>query len=147
MKKWQFSVANFWRYFEINEIEGDNFNTFEETFEIVYFLVAWVTLQLSGKLLVCGTMAPFKCYKQISELVKIHPCLYNKQEKDFKKEEVKQRAWKEIAKELDQIINVEPKLTMPEAVNDVCMPSLCFHERIFSSKFGDNISLVGMSWR
>ena len=36
---------------------------------------------------------------------------------------------------------------MPEAVNDVCMPSLCFHERIFSSKFGDNISLVGMSWR
>ena len=147
MKKWQFSVANFWRYFEINEIEGDNFNTFEETFEIVYFLVAWVTLQLSGKLLVCGTMAPFKCYEQISELVKMHPCLYNKQEKDFKKEEVKQRAWKEIAKELDQIINVEPKLTMPEAVNDVCMPSLCFHERIFSSKFGDNISLVGMSWR
>ena len=28
-------------------------------------------------------------------------CLYNKQEKDFKKEEVKQKAWKEIAKELD----------------------------------------------
>ena len=77
----------------------------------------------------------------------MYPCLYIKQEKDFKKEEVKQRAWKEIAKELDQIINVEPKLTMQEAVNDVCMPSLCFHERIFSSKFGDNISLVGMSWR
>ena len=92
-------------------------------------------------------MAPFKRYEQLSELVKMYPCLYNKQEKDFKKEEVKQRAWKEIAKELDQIINVEPKLTMPEAVNDVCMPSLCFHERIFSSKFGDNISLVGMSWR
>ena len=90
-------------------------------------------------------MAPFKLYEQLSELVKMYPCLYNKQEKDFKKEEVKQRAWKEIAKELDQIINVEPKLTMPEAVNDVCMPSLCFHERIFSSKFGDNISLVGMS--
>ena len=31
----------------------------------------------------------------------MYPCLYNKQEKDFKKEEVKQRAWKEIAKELD----------------------------------------------
>ena len=92
-------------------------------------------------------MAPFKRYEQLSELVKMYPCLYNKQEKDFKKEEVKQRAWKEIAKELDQIINVEPKLTMPEAVNDVCMPSLCFHERIFSSKFVDNISLVGMSWR
>ena len=27
--------------------------------------------------------------------------MYNKQEQDFKKEEVKQRAWKEIAKELD----------------------------------------------
>ena len=31
----------------------------------------------------------------------MHPCLYIKQEKDFKNEEVKQRAWKEIAKELD----------------------------------------------
>ena len=45
-------------------------------------------------------MAPFKRYEQLSELVKMYPCLYNKQEKDFKKEEVKQRAWKEIAKEL-----------------------------------------------
>ena len=25
-------------------------------------------------------------------------------------------------------IDVEPKLMMPEAENDVCMPSLCFHE-------------------
>ena len=48
-------------------------------------------LQLSGKLLVCGTMAPFKYYEQLSERVKMHPCLYNKQEKDFKKKkEVKQ---------------------------------------------------------
>ena len=31
----------------------------------------------------------------------MYPCLYNKQEQDFKKEEAKQRAWKEIAKELD----------------------------------------------
>ena len=46
-------------------------------------------------------MAPFKRYEQLSELVKMYPCLYNKQEKDFKKEEVKQRAWKEIAKELN----------------------------------------------
>ena len=46
-------------------------------------------------------MAPFKRYEQLSELVKMYPCLYNKQEKDFKKEEVKQRAWNEIAKELD----------------------------------------------
>ena len=48
----------------------------------------------SGRLLL-------KRYEQLSELVKMDPCLYNKQEKDFKKEEVKQRAWKEIAKELD----------------------------------------------
>ena len=124
-------------------------------------------------------MAPFRRYKQLSELVKMYPCLYNKQEKDFKKEEVKQRAWKEIAKELDLengkvveqlwksvksvltqkrlfcflffpdafYIDVETKLMIPEAVNDVYLPSLCFHERIFSSKLGDNISLVGMSWR
>ena len=46
-------------------------------------------------------MAPFKRYEQLSELVKMYPCLYNKQEKDFKKTEVKQTAWKEIAKELD----------------------------------------------
>ena len=36
---------------------------------------------------------------------------------------------------------------MPEAVNDVSMPSLCFHKRIFFCKFGDNIILVGMSWQ
>ena len=28
-------------------------------------------------------------------------------------------------------IDVGPKSMMPEAVNNVCMPSLCFHERIF----------------
>ena len=52
-------------------------------------------------------MAPFKRYEQLSELVKMYPCLYNKQKKDFKKEEVKQRAWKEIAKDLDQLKVVE----------------------------------------
>ena len=46
-------------------------------------------------------MAPSKRYEQLSELVKMYSCLYNKQEKDFKKEEVKQKAWKEIAKELE----------------------------------------------
>ena len=46
-------------------------------------------------------MSPFKRYEQLSELVKMYSCLYNKQEKDFKKEEVKQKAWKEIAKELE----------------------------------------------
>ena len=37
-------------------------------------------------------MAPFKFYGHLSELVKVYPCLYYKQEKDFKKE-VKLRAW------------------------------------------------------
>ena len=46
-------------------------------------------------------MVPFKRYKQLSELVKMYPCLYIRQEKYFKKEEVKKTAWKEIAKELD----------------------------------------------
>lgn len=45
-------------------------------------------------------MAPFKNHERLSELVKMYPCLYNKQEKEFKKEEVKQRAWKEIAEEI-----------------------------------------------
>ena len=46
-------------------------------------------------------MAPFKRYEQLSKLVKMYPCSYIKQEKNFKKEEVKQTAWKEVAKELD----------------------------------------------
>ena len=45
-------------------------------------------------------MAPFNNNEKLSELVKLYPCLYNKQEKDFKKEDIKQRAWNEIAKEL-----------------------------------------------
>ena len=103
--------------------------------------------------------------------------MYNNQETDFKKEEVKQRAWEEIATELDLengnvvehywksvksvltqkrlfcffpdafYIDAERKLMMPEKVNDVYLSSLCFHERIFSSKLVDNISLVGMSWQ
>ena len=63
---------------------------FEKTFK---------TFSLS--FLFADAMAPFKLYEQLSELVKMYPCLYNKQEQDFKKEEVKQRAWEEIAKELD----------------------------------------------
>ena len=51
--------------------------------------------------LFADTMTPFKLYEQLPELVKMSPCLYNKKEKDFKKEEVNQRAWNEIAKELD----------------------------------------------
>ena len=46
-------------------------------------------------------MAPFNNNEKLSEFVKLYPCLYNKQEKDFKKEDIKQRAWNEIAKELN----------------------------------------------
>ena len=46
-------------------------------------------------------MAPFNNNEKLSELVKLYPCLYNKQEKDFIKEDIKQRAWNEIAKELN----------------------------------------------
>ena len=47
------------------------------------------------------TMTPFKRYEHLLELVKMYTCLYKKQEKDLKKEEVKQRVWEETAKELD----------------------------------------------
>ena len=46
-------------------------------------------------------MALFNNNEKLSELVKLYPCLYNKQEKDFKKENIKQRVWNEIAKELN----------------------------------------------
>ena len=46
-------------------------------------------------------MAPFNKNGKLSELVKLYPCLYNKQEKYFKKEDIKQGAWNEIAKELN----------------------------------------------
>ena len=46
-------------------------------------------------------MATFRNNEKLSELVKLYPCLYNKKEKDFKKEDIKQRAWTEIAKELN----------------------------------------------
>ena len=51
--------------------------------------------------LFADAMTPFKRDKHLSEPFKMYPCLYSKQEKDFKKEELKQRVWKEIAKELD----------------------------------------------
>ena len=42
-------------------------------------------------------MVHFKRYEQLSKLVKMYPCLYIKEEKDFREH----RTWKEIAKELD----------------------------------------------
>ena len=41
-------------------------------------------LQLSVRFLFADTMAPFKLYEHLSELVKMYPSLYNKQEKDCK---------------------------------------------------------------
>ena len=46
-------------------------------------------------------IAPFNNNEKLSELVKLYPCLCNKQEKDLKKEDIEQRAWNEIAKELN----------------------------------------------
>ena len=46
-------------------------------------------------------MAPFNNNEKLSELIKCYPCLYNKQDKDFFKKDIKQRAWNEIAKELN----------------------------------------------
>ena len=43
---------------------------------------------------------------------------------------------------MSSTFDVEPKLMIPEAINNVCMPSLCFQEITFSSKLGDKISLV-----
>ena len=57
-------------------------------------------LQLSVKLLVCGYYVAFQTLRRAIRTC-MYPCLYIKQEKDFKKEEVKQTTWKEIAKELD----------------------------------------------
>ena len=112
-------------------------------------------------------MAPFKRYEQLSELVKMYPCLYNKQGKDFKKEEVKQRAWKEIAKELDLengkvveqlwnnfkklLFKRRTKLKEVDVSGDATGPVNKARKEanfLFSrKKFDDNISLVGMSWR
>ena len=102
-------------------------------------------------------MAPFNNNEKLSELVKLYPCFYNKQEKDFKKEDIKQRAWNELAKELNISNGKEAeqywqnlkkagemlpscsgiqakqstKLTMPEEGHDVCMPLFCFMKEYF----------------
>ena len=79
-------------------------------------------------------MAPFKRYEQLSELVRN----FSYPKASFFDFYFLPDAF---------YIDVELKLMIPEAVNDDCMPPLCFHEGIFSSKFGYNISLMGMSWR
>ena len=103
MQLWYYEIKiKKWKIF-FSPIPGDSLKSMKKneiivihskkTFEIVYFLVAWVTFynfQLS--FLFTDTMAPFKRYEELSELVKMYPCLYNKQEKGFKKDEVKQRA-------------------------------------------------------
>ena len=76
----------------MNEITEDSVSskfeiTFERTFENGFCLFMSLLI-----------MAPFNNNEKLSELVKLYPCLYNKQEKDFKKEDIKQRAWNKIAK-------------------------------------------------
>ena len=72
-------------------------------------------------------MAPFNNNEKLSELVKLYPSLHNKQEKDFKKEGIKQRAWNEIARKLTMLT----MLTMPEEGHDVYMPLFCFMKEYF----------------
>ena len=79
----------------MNEITEDSVKskfkiTFERTFENCFCLFMALLI-----------MAPFNNNEKLSELVTLYPCFYNKQEKDFKKEDIKQRAWNEIAKELN----------------------------------------------
>ena len=76
----------------MNEITEDSVQskfeiTFERTFENCFCLFMSLLI-----------IAAFNNNEKLSELVKLYPCLYNKQEKDFKKEDIKQRAWNEIAK-------------------------------------------------
>ena len=79
----------------MNEITEDSvLSKFEITFERTFDNCFCLFMSLS-------IMAPFNNNEKLSELVKLYPCLYNKQEKDFKKENIKQRAWNEIAKELN----------------------------------------------
>ena len=79
----------------MNEITEDSVHSkFEITFERIFENRFCLFMSLL-------IMAAFNNNKKLSELVKLYPCLYNKQEKDFKKEDIKQRAWNEIAKELN----------------------------------------------
>ena len=88
MQLWYYEIKiKKWKFF-FSPIPGDSLKSMKKneiivihskkTFEIVYFLVAWVTFynfQLS--FLFADTMAPFKRYEELSELVKMYPCLYN----------------------------------------------------------------------
>ena len=86
-------------------------------------------------------MTPFNNNEKLFELVKLYPCLYNKQEKDFKKEDIKQRAWNEIAKELNisngkeifllrlRIAKANDARRRARRLHDIAL----FYERIFFS--------------
>ena len=95
-------------------------------------------------------MAPFNNNEKLSELVKLYPCLYNKQEKDFKKEDIKQRAWNEITKELN-ISNEKEifllRLRIAKANDDrrrarPLHAIVLFYERIFFFLSGHNLTLL-----
>ena len=103
-------------------------------------------LQLLVRLLVCGYYGAFQTLRTPTELVKMYPCFYKNQDKDFKKEEVKQRACKEIAKELDLENDKVVEQLWKNLKKKLLSISLLSRKNFFS-KSGDNISLMGMSWR
>ena len=117
----------------MNEITEDSVYskfkiTFERTFENCFCLFMSLLI-----------MAPFNNKEKLSELVKLYPCLYNKEEKDLKKEDIKQRAWNEIAKELnisngkeaEQYSQNLKKLLSGQEGHGVCMPLFCFIKEYF----------------
>ena len=106
-------------------------------------------LQLSVKVLVCGYYGAFQTLR-----VAIGTCkVYNKQEKDFKiyflspvKISLAQKRHFCFLFSSGRLLH-QRRTKANHARRRVCMPSICFHERICSSEFRDNISLVAMIWR
>ena len=103
--------------------------TFERTFENCFCLFMSLLI-----------MAPFNNNEKLSELVKLYPCLYNKQEKDFKKEDIKQRTWNEIAKKLNisnekEIFILRLRIAKANDARRRARPlhAILFYERIFFS--------------
>ena len=95
-------------------------------------------------------MVPFNNNEKLPELVKLYPCLYNKQEKDFKKEDIKQRSWNEITKELN-ISNGKEIILLGLRIakaNDARRRArrlhaiVLFYERIFFFLSGHNLTLL-----
>ena len=124
MKKWQFSVTNFWWWFEINEIEWDNCNTFEKNIRnCIFSSFMSHFLQLSVKLLVCRYYGAFRMLRTAIRTCKdvslfVFPLvLYFLQWKFFLPKSV---IFAFCFLSDSFYIDVEPKLMMPEAVTSAC---------------------------